>query len=137
MAFQHGKDTYVSVDDNDLSAFTNTSEFSPATDSHDMTTYGADGHVYEGGLTDGTFTMAGKYDTTAGTGPRATLQPLKGTSAKVTVIRRPEGTGSGLPQDEFDGLLTKYVETNPTADYVMWAAEFQISGDVDSAAQSE
>jgi hypothetical protein len=136
MTFVHGKETFVSVDGNDLSAYTATSEFSPSTDSHDMTTYGNDGHVYEGGLTDGTFTMAGKYDSTASTGPRAVLLPLKGTGAKVVVIRQPEGTGSALPQDEFDGLLTKYVETNPVADYVMWAAEFQISGDVDSAAQS-
>jgi hypothetical protein len=135
MSFVHGKNTFVSVDGDDLSAFTKTSEFTRSADSHDNTTYGEDGHVYDPGLTDGTFTMGGSYDNTAGTGPRAVLNPLVGAD-KVTVIRQPEGTGSGLPQDEFDGLLTKYTETNPVADYVQWAAEFQISGTVDSAAQS-
>lgn len=135
MAFKHGKDTVVDVDGNDLSAFTNTSEFSPSTDSHDVTTYGKDGHVYEGGLTDGTFTMGGTYDD-GGSGPRGVLLALKGTSSKVTVIRQPEGAGSGLPQDSFDGLLTSYVETNPVADMIAWSAEFQISGDVDSSDQS-
>jgi hypothetical protein len=131
----HGKDTVVTVDGDDLSTYTKTSEFTRAADSHDNTTYGEDGHVYDPGLTDGTFTMGGVYDSTAGTGPRAVLNPLVGADA-VTVVRRPEGTGSGLPQDEFDGLLTKYTETNPVADYVAWTAEFQISGTVDSAAQS-
>lgn len=135
MAFVHGKDTVVTVDSNDLSAFANTSEFNPTTDSHDVSTYGTDGHVFEGGLTNGTFTVSGIYDNTASTGPRAVLQPLKGTAAKVTVTRQPEGAGSGLPQDTFDGLLTSYTETNPVADMVSWSAEFQVSGSVDSTAQ--
>lgn len=135
MSFVHGKNTFVSVDGDDLSVFTKTSEFGPTTDSHDVTTYGADGHAYEGGLTDGKFTMGGVYDNTAGTGPRAVLQPLKGTLAKVPVIRRPEGTGAGKPQDSFTGVLTSYKETNPVADMVVWEAEFQISGTVNSAAQ--
>jgi hypothetical protein len=136
MALSHAKDTYVSVDGDDLSEYTDTSEFKPSTDSHDVTTYGQDGHVYAGGLTDGTFTMGGLYDTTASTGPRAVLQPLKGTGAVVTVVRRPQGTGSGLPQDSFSGLLTSYTESSPVADYVKFSAEFQISGSVDSTAQS-
>jgi hypothetical protein len=135
MAFIHGKDTFVSVDGDDLSAFTNTSEFTKSGDSHDVTTYGKDSHVYNGGLLDGKFTMGGTYDNTASTGPRAVLEPIVGTV--VTVIRQPEGTGSSLPQDEFDGLLLTYTETSPVADMVAWTAEFQISDDVDSAAQAE
>ena len=136
MAFIHGKDTFVSVDGDDLSAFTNTSEFTQTADSHDVTTYGKDGHVYQGGLTDGTFTMGGTYDSTASTGPRAVLNAILQAATAVTVIRQPEGTGSSLPQDSFSGLLTSYVETSPVADMVAWTAEFQISGDVNSAAQS-
>lgn len=135
MAFIHGKDTVVKVGANDLSTYTSTSEFTRSTDSHDNTTYGQDGHVYGAGLTDGTFTMGGKYDSTAGTGPRAVLNALIG-AAPATVIRQPEGTGTGKPQDSFSGLLTSYVETNPVADYVQWQAEFQISGDVTSTAQA-
>jgi hypothetical protein len=134
MAFKHGKDTFVSVDGDNLSAYTNTSEFTKSGDSHDVTTYGKDSHVYAGGLLDGGFTMAGTYDNTASTGPRAVLNPLVGTV--VTVIRQPEGTGASLPQDSFSGLLTKYMESSPVADMVSWSAEFQISDDVNSAAQS-
>jgi hypothetical protein len=133
MAFKHGKDTYVSVDGDDLSAYTDMSEFTKTGDSHDVTTYGKDSHVYQGGLLDGGFTMGGTYDSTAGTGPRAVLEPIVGTV--VEVIRRPEGTGSSLPEDTFDALVTKYTESNPVADMVKWTAEFQISDDVDSSAQ--
>lgn len=135
MAKVHGRKTVVTVDGNDLSQYTNQSEFNRSADSHDTTTYGATGHTYSPGLTDGTFTMSGFYDSTESTGPRAVLQPLLGAEA-VEVVRQPEGAGSGLPQDTFFGLLTSYTETNPVADMVTWSAEFQISGAVDSTAQS-
>lgn len=136
MALVHSKNTVVDVDSNDLSQYTNTSEFNPTTDEHDVTTYGQDGHVYAGGLTNGTFTMGGFYDSTASTGPRAVLQPIQAAASTVTVIRQPEGTGSSLPQDSFSGLCTSYTESNPVADYIQWSATFRVSGDVDSTAQS-
>lgn len=135
MPRSHSKKTVIQVDSTDISQHVNTSEFTPSTDSHDVTGYGVDGHEYEGGLTDGTFTMGGWYDTDQTTGPRAVLQTLKGTNAKVTVTRQIEGTGSGLPQDTFSGVLTSYAESAPVADYVQWTAEIQISGDVDSTPQ--
>ncbi len=135
MARKHSKNTVVIVDGTDQTQYTNNSEFKPTGGTEQVTTYGRDGHVYDRTLTDGKFTMEGVYDSTASTGPRAKLLPLLKTGA-VTIVRRPEGTGSGLPEDEFSALLENYTETNPVADYIKWAAEWQISGDVDSTAQS-
>lgn len=134
MSFVHGKNTVVMVDGNDLSAFTNNSTFTDGADVHDLTTYGKNSHVHEGGLGTGGFQMSGSYDNTAGTGPRAVLQPRKGTTC--VVVRRPEGTGSGKPMDTFDGVLSSYVETSPVADFVQWSAEFTISDDIDNTAQA-
>lgn len=134
MAFLHGKHTVVKVDANDLSAYTDTSELPRTADSHDVTGYGNDSHRKAGGLLDGTFTMSGTYDTTAATGPKAVLEPLLGTV--VPIIRQPEGTGVGKPQNSFNGLMTKYTETSPVADMVKWSCEFEIDGDVDNAAQA-
>jgi hypothetical protein len=134
MSFVHGKNTVVTVDSNDLSQYTNTSDFNPTADSHDVTTYGKNGHVFAPGLTNGTFTMGGTYDNTANTGPRAVLRPLIGADP-VTVVRQPEGAGTGLPQDSFSGLLTSYTESSPVADMVAWQATFQVSGDVDTTPQ--
>lgn len=125
MAFVHGKDTEIEVATKDLSPYTNTSEFTRGADSHDVTTYGKDDHVHKGGLRTGGFTMGGIYDSTASTGPAAALEPLIGTT--VAIERRPEGSGTGKPQQAFSAVLTSYVETSPVADMVSWSAEFTVS----------
>lgn len=135
MGFQHGKDTEVTVGGTDLSAFTSQSDYNPTADSHDVTTYGKDGHVFAPGLTNGTFTMSGTYANSTSTSPRLTLQPLIG-AAVTTVVRKPEGTGSGKPQDSFSGLCTSYTESNPVAGMIAWTANFQISGDVTTSTQT-
>lgn len=134
MAFVHGKKTFISLDGTDLSTYTNESELTREADSHDVTTYGKNAHIYQGGLTDGTATMSGIYDDTTDNGPRATIQPLIGSN--VELIRQPEGAGSGLPQDVVNVLVTNYVETAPVAEMSTWSAELQLSGEVDTTAQN-
>jgi hypothetical protein len=124
----------MSVDGNDLSAYTDTSTFNVGADVHDLTTYGQNNHVFQGGLGNNTGQMSGTYDNTAGTGPRAVLKPRVGTT--VVVVRRPEGTGSAKPQDSVSAVISSYVETNPVADFVKWSCEFQCSGTVDATAQA-
>lgn len=122
MAFQHGRFTVVIVNGNDLTTYTETSTFTRGADEHDVTTYGKNDHVVAGGLGTGGFTMGGTYDNSVTAAPRAVLEPLIG--AMVTVVRRPEGTGVGKPQQTFSGLVKSYVETSPVADMVSWSAEF-------------
>lgn len=132
MAFKHGKDTYISLNGSDLSAFVDTSELNRTADSHDVTTYGKQAHVYQGGLTDGKATMSGTYDSGAA-GPRGIIRPLLG--SVVPLIRRTEGTGAGKPQDSVSVLVTSYVETNPVADMIKWSCEMQLSDSVTSTTQ--
>lgn len=133
MAFKHGKDTYISVDANDISAYTNQSELDVNADEHDVTCYGADDHVVEGGLLAGGMSMGGIYDDTAA-GPKAVLEPLIGT--KVTLIRRPIGPGAGKPQESLTVLISRYVETNPVAGMITWACELTKSGPVNRTPQA-
>jgi hypothetical protein len=132
--FIHGKDTYISLDGDDLSTYATQSDFARTSASHNVTTFGKDSNVYLGGLLDGTSTIAGIYDNTAGTGPRAVIEPLIGTV--VAFVRRPEGTGTGKPQDSGQVLVTGYTESNPVADMVTWQVDLQLSDDVTSAAQA-
>lgn len=133
MAFVHGKNTVIKLNAVDISAFCNTSTFTRTADSHDVTCYGQENHVYVGGLGDGTSSIGGVYDNGA-TGPRDVIEPLIGTN--VTLVRQPEGAGSGRPQDSVDALVVNYVETNPVADMVTWTAELQLSGAVTSTNQA-
>lgn len=133
MTFVHGKDTFISLDGDNLSTYTNTSELTRGADKHDVTTYGKNDHVFTGGLGNNSASMSGIYDNTASTGPRAVIEPLVGTV--VTLIRRPEGTGSGKPQDSVSVLVEEYVETSPVADMVTWSVKLQCSDAVTSTTQ--
>lgn len=132
MARKHGKRTIVRLGASDISTYTKSSEFSRKADTEDTTTYGSDSKRYDGSLLDATFKMEGVYEDGA-SGPRAIINPLIGTT--TTLTRQPEGTGAGLPQDVVDLVITGYVETSPASGYVMWSAEGQCSGDVDSTPQ--
>lgn len=133
MSFVHAKDTYISLDGDDLSQDTDSSELGRTADTHDVTTYGNDSHVYEPGLLDSTFKMSGTYDNRVG-GPGTVINPLVGT--KVVLVRRKEGTGSGKPQESVDVVVKGYTESSPVADYVKWSADLQGSGDIDFTPQA-
>jgi hypothetical protein len=132
MAFVHAKNTFVSLNGSDLSTFSDNSTMTLKSDLHDVTTYGKNDHVYQGGLGDGTASISGTYDNGA-SGPRDVIVPLRGST--VTFIRRPEGTGSGLPQDSVSVVVGEYGETAAVADYVKWSVTLQLSDAVTSTNQ--
>ncbi|MEU5938640.1 hypothetical protein ABZ807_05530 [Micromonospora sp. NPDC047548] len=134
MAYVHGKDTVITVATKDISPHCKTSTYEGSADVHETTGYGKAAKTKQGGLLDGKFSMGGTYDNTASTGPRNALKPLLGTT--VAVVRKPEGTGTGKPQDAFSGVLSKYVETNPVDDMVTWSAEIEISDVVTTTTQA-
>ena len=131
--FAHGKDTYISVNGKDISAFCNSSEFGRKAQTHNVTMYGspayADGRKagqFKGGIVDAEGKCSGVYDKTVTTGTRAVFADLVGKN--VPLIRRPEGTGTGRPEESVEIVVTDYTETNPVADMVAWSCDFQCSG---------
>lgn len=132
MSFVHGRKTFLSLNGSDLSPFCTNSALEKTSDKHDITVYGLDDHTYSGGLKDGTATMSGIYDNTAA-GPKAIVDPLIG--QVVTLIRRPDGTGTGKLQESLNVLVMKYNETSPVADMVTWSCDMQKSGPVTKTTQ--
>lgn len=133
MARKHSKYTVIIIDGNDVSTFCKDSNCEQSSGTEDNTTYGKNAIVKDGTLLTGAFGCSGSYDDSA-TGPRAVLKPLIG--QKVNVKYRPEGTGSGLPQDSFDAVITKYNETAPVAGFRSWALETEPSDEWDSTDQT-
>lgn len=127
MAFVHGKTLAVSLNATDLSTFCNSVEFKRSYDSHDTTTFGKLSHAFTGGLGNGTCNLKGIYDNGAA-GPRAIVEPLLGTV--VTLLHKPEGAGTGNPQDSVSVLVQSYEESSPVADMITWTATLQMSGEV-------
>ena len=133
MSFVHGKGSVVILGGSDLSAYSDNVEWGRKPDSHDVTTFGKNAHVKQGGLLDGTVTIAGVYDNTATIGPRAVINPKIGTV--VALVWRPEGTGSGKPQETVNVLVGEYTETSPVADMIRWTVALEMSDDVTTATQ--
>jgi hypothetical protein len=133
MAFVHGHVGEITVDDNDLSVFCTSITPKRSADSHDVTTFGKTSHVYAGGLFDGTLDIEGIYDNGA-TGPKTVLEPLLGTT--VAFEYRPEGTGSGKPEQTGNVLVASYEESTPVADMITWKASLQLSDTVSTADQT-
>lgn len=131
---RHSKNTIITVDGDDLSAYTNASDFEMTADDEDTTCYGATAHRYDPGLTDGSFKMSGFYENGT-SGPAAVIKPLIG-GASVVVVRKPEGTATGRPTETFDALPVKYGESNPVAGYITWSAEFKMSSAVVTTTQA-
>ncbi len=135
MAFVHGKSTIVTIDGDDLSAYTNNTQFNRSGDSHDTTTYGKTAHTFQSGLKGGTATISGIYDSSAAAGPGGVLRPLVA-GAAVTFIYKPEGTGTGKPQASVSVIVTAYEETSPVADMITWSATLQFSDAITDTTQS-
>lgn len=129
----HGMDTVLLIGTDDISAWCNTSSMEVNPDVHDITGYGKRWKVKRGGLLDGTFTIGGWYDLTADTGPGDVLDGHGGELVPVT--RRIAGAGAGKPEQTFDAVIGKYVETAPVDDIVTWTCDLAVSDAVVKAAQ--
>ena len=124
-----GADAVITVNAVALTDFIDSVTFTKSVDSLDITTFGNNGHRKRGGLTDGSLSIGGVYDTTAN-GPHDVLQSLVAPGVPVAFTWRPEGTGSGLAQYAGNVLVQNYVESAPVADIVRWTAALEIDGDL-------
>lgn len=135
MARSHSKNTIIKIGATDLSAFCNTSSFEQSLGEEDVTVYGTDDQLVDGGIASQKFSLGGFYGTGV-SGPKAKFEAAMDTGTVTAFTRQVEGTGSGKPQEEFNGLVTKYVETAPVAGYVTWSADITVSGGVTRTTQS-
>lgn len=126
MSRVHSKETVVIVDGNDISSYCTDSSRNRSSGTEDNTRYGLDDIVKDPTLRSGEFGCGGKYDSDVTDGPRAVLDPLVGTV--VRILYRPEGTGTGLPQDSFDTVITGYAESAPVAGYRTWTLTTEPTG---------
>lgn len=134
MAEVHGAETVILLDDEDISAFTDKSDGKYTNDEHDSTCYGAEGHeVAEAGLAKDAYSIGGKYVNGA-SGTAAFVKAKKG--LKVPFVKRPEGTGVGLPEETSIVRIKEYNESSPVADIVRWTAELTVSGKVTFGVQA-
>jgi len=97
-----------------------------STESLDTSTYGTENMTYIPGLSNGSASIAGKYDAVTG-GPDETLRALRG-KGPLTIEWQPEGPGAGKPYRRAEAILTSYASSAPVGEIITFSASWQISG---------
>lgn len=138
MAIQtHGAGAYLSVEDSaattlrNISIYVTSVDWNVKNDTHDNTTYGAVGHGYQVGLTDGTIGINGFWNITASTGASTVLDSLLG--LKTTTLGfefGPAGNTAGLTKYSGECVMQDLSYSVPVADMVTFSATLQISGTI-------
>lgn len=127
MAFVHGSKSNFQINTKDISTYVDNVDFTNTVDTAETSTFGSVAKSYIGGLSDGTFSIGGKWDPTATTGPDAVLDGLVGAAASA-FIYGPQGTTTGFVKYSGNAILTQYKVTSPIGGVVTFTADFQITG---------
>lgn len=135
MAFVHGKGAVFKIDNaagtlQVLTAFLDSVDTSFDVDMAETTTMGAEAKTYLSGQSDNTFSIAGKFDGTASTGPHVVLTGLIGLETTSSFEIGPEGTTAGKQKLLGECFITSYVVGMPVGDVVNFSADFQVTGAV-------
>lgn len=130
----HGASAYFAINDGstlrNISPYVNGTDVERSQDEHDNTCYGADGHTFVAGLTNGTISVTGLWDDTASVGSRTVFKVLCKTKAPVAFEWGPEGNANGDEKISGTCIVTSYTESAPVADLVSFTATIRISGTV-------
>lgn len=135
MAFVHGKGTVFKIDNaagtlQTLTAYLDNVELNHSVDTAETTTMGAEAKTYLSGQSDATMSIAGKYDSTAATGPDVVLQGLVGLETTSTFEIGPEGSTAAKVKYSGECFMTGYTVSAPVGDVVSFTADFQVTGAV-------
>ncbi len=133
MAFKHGSDSTVTVDDSGGTARSITGVDSVSLTQNgepaEVTSLGDNSKAFIAGLKDATVSISGSWDVTATTGNDVVLGGIVGGSAG-TIVYSPDG---GTTTYTFEAFCTSYEMSSPVADKVSFSADFQQTGGVTRA----
>lgn len=128
MAFSHGKNTKVAFGGHNLTTYFNEASLSGAAETAQTSTFTASAHTYVVGLTDGTISLGGLFDGSAGAVDEALQQTLGVEDQYVMVL---PGGDSGSARALFAKCEgTSYEISSPIGDVVSVSAEFQGDGGI-------
>ena len=125
MAFVHGKDTKIYINQNDYSSYFNNADSTMTADIAETTTFGVtgDAKTYISGQKDGTASLSGFFDATSD----AVLQPLLGGS-DFLYLNGVSGVSATDRVFFANANITNYGVSSPVADIVATSLEIQADG---------
>lgn len=124
--FRHGKTTAVLLNGTNMSPFLNEATTTTEIETAETTTFGEQDKTYITGLSDGTISTSGLFDSTAG----ASNDVLTGLIAQAdnTFTVMPLGVAAGNPAVIANGQMTSYEVSSPVGDVIAISAEVQADG---------
>ena len=124
--FRHGKRTAVLLNGTDMSPYLNEATQTQEIETAETTTFADDDKTYITGLGDGTISVSGLFDSTAGASDAVLRGTLGQEDNTFTVL--PEGAVAGRRAVIANGQLTSYEVSSPVGDVVAISAEVQADG---------
>lgn len=123
MAFKHGKNTKVLLNEYDLSSYFSDGSVSSSVETGETTSYGNSAKTYIVGLSDSTLSLSGFWDGAANAVDEVISAALQ-TDAEVITFA-PEGLSAGSRLYAMKSLATSYEVSSPVADVVKVTLEGQ------------
>jgi hypothetical protein len=124
--FRHGKKTAVLLNGTDMSPFLNEATTTTEIETAETTTFGDQDKTYILGLTDGTISTSGLFDSTAGASNAVLSGLIADEDNTFTVL--PSGVAAGNPAVIANGQMTSYEVSSPVGDVISISAEVQADG---------
>lgn len=121
MAFVHGKDSKVFLDNNDFGQYFNNVDITRTADVTETTAFGGTAKSFISGDKDGTISMTGMFDSTAD----AILQPFLGSSTNTDICIGADGITDGKSIFFGTGVVTNYGQSSPVGDVVGTSLDLQ------------
>jgi len=132
MAFVHGKDSRLLLDDLALSGYLKGWEHGTEREMADVTIEGDGGHKFLPGLDNGSLSLDGVFDNTAAAdGQDEVLDTARGASSASVITAAPEGFAVGKRVIPISARESTYAVSSPVGDAVTFAASWMAEGQVD------
>jgi len=134
MAFVHGKNAYIQLDNSagtltNLTSISNEISWSRSIETAETSVFGTSAKTYITGQNDATISLSGMFDATPSTTIEGTIDALiAGTLASATLEFGPEGNGTGKKKYTQEVIVTSYEIGAPVGDVVSLSVEFQRTG---------
>jgi predicted secreted protein len=140
MAFIHGKKSLFKIDNSagaliDISAFCEEVSLSRDIETAEVTTFGSGTKAYITGLSDGTVSISGKFDSVNASAVDPVLTGILGQDATVSWAYRVNSASVSSTNPEYQGeaILTSYEVSGAVGDAVTFSAELQCTGAITRA----
>jgi hypothetical protein len=123
----HSKNTFISVDETDISTYADNFALADAADEVEVTGFTDDEKQYVDGFRDIKATISGNYGDADGGGLADLMAGLRDSGETVPIVYGPAGEGAGNVKLVYDGKVLSFDITSAVGAAVKWSSSVRLS----------